>query len=42
MDDTTFDKLGLLSWYKDDIDSIIDGVKIGNAFIAEKDKRKET
>ena len=36
MDDTTFDNLGLLAWYKDDIDTIIDGVKVGNAFIAEK------
>ncbi len=26
--------------YKDDIDTIIDGVKIGNAFIAEKAHRK--
>ena len=26
--------------YKDDIDTIIDGVKIGNAFIAEKAQRK--
>ena len=42
MDDTIFDKLGLLAWYKDDIDGIIDGVKIGNAFIAEKDTRKDT
>ncbi len=40
MDDTTFDDLGLLAWYKDDIDTIIDGVKIGNAFIAEKAQRK--
>ena len=40
MDDTTFDDLGLLAWYKDDIDTIIDCVKIGNEFIAEKEQRK--
>ena len=41
MDDTIFDDLGLLAWYKDDIDSVIDGVKIGNKFIVEKANRKD-
>ena len=40
MDDAKFDNLALLAWYKDDIDSIIDCVEIGNAFIAEKEQRK--
>ena len=40
MDDAKFSNLALLPWYKDDIDSIIDCVKIGNAFIAEKEQRK--
>ena len=33
MDDTLFDSLGLMAWYKDDIDIILDLEKIGNDFI---------
>ena len=40
MDDTTFDNLGLLAWYSDDIDSIVDSVKIGNKYIEMREGRK--
>ena len=40
MDDSTFDNLGILAWYSDEVDSIIDTIKIGNAYIANKPGRK--
>ena len=40
MDDTTFDNLGLLAWYSDNIDSIVDSVKIGNKYIEMREGRK--
>ena len=40
MDNTIFDNIGLLAWYKDDIDTIIDCDKIGNEFIARKHREK--
>ena len=33
MDDEIFDELGLLAWYSNTIDDIIDTVKISNEFI---------
>ena len=41
MDDKTFDDLGLLAWYSDTIDDIINPVKIGNEFIEERKGRKQ-
>ena len=41
MDDKTFDDLGLLTWYSDTIDDIINPVKIGNEFIEERKGRKQ-
>ena len=40
MDDATFDNLGILAWYSDEVDTIIDTIKIGNAHIANKPGRK--
>ena len=40
MDDTTFDNLGLLAWYSDNIDSIVDSVKIGNKYFEMREGRK--
>ena len=40
MDDKTFENLGLLAWYSDDIDNIVDSVKIANKFIDMKEGRK--
>ena len=34
IDDETFGNLDTLAWYSDEIDDIIDTVKIGNAYIA--------
>ena len=33
MDDSMFDDLGLLAWYKDDLDEMLDLVKVGNEYI---------
>ena len=35
-----FDNLGLLAWHSDDIDSIVDSVKIGNKYIEMREGRK--
>ena len=40
MDDETFDDLGLLDWYSNTIDDIIDAVNIGNGFIEMREGRK--
>ena len=40
MDDKTFDNLGLLAWYSDDIDNIVDTLKLANNFIEMKEGRK--
>ena len=40
MDDKTFDDLGLLAWYSDDIDNIVDTLKLANNFIEMKEGRK--
>ena len=33
MDDSMFDALGLMAWYKDDLDKMLDLVKVGNEYI---------
>ena len=33
MNDETFDALGLMGWYKDEIDKMLDSINIGNNFI---------
>ena len=40
MDDSTFADLGLLAWYKDNLDGFIDPVQIGNKYIGLKPGRK--
>ena len=40
MNDSTFADLGLLAWYKDDLDGFIDPVQIGNKYIGLKPGRK--
>ena len=42
MEDSMFADLGLLAWYKDDLDSFIDPVQIGNEYIRLKPGRKTT
>ena len=42
MDDSTFANLGLLAWYKDEVDEFIDPTKIGNEYISVKPGRKIT
>ena len=41
MDDETFDNLGVLAWYSEEVDAIIDTIKIGNAYIGNKPGRKK-
>ena len=41
MDDEKFDNLGVLAWYSDEVDAIIDTIKIGNAYIGNKPGRKK-
>ena len=33
MADTMFDALGLMAWYKDDVDAMLDLIKVGNEYI---------
>ena len=40
MDDWTFANIGLLAWYKDEVDELIDPTKIGNEYISLKPGRK--
>ena len=40
MYDKTFDDLGLIAWHSNEIDSIVDCVKIGNKFIEMKIGKK--
>ena len=41
MGDDTFEALGLMGWYKDDIDKMLDVVSIANEFIEEcKDDKR--
>ena len=43
MDDDLFNSLGLMAWYKDDLDTILDLVKVGNEFIDDcKNDRRAT
>ena len=42
MDDSTFANLGLLAWYKDEVDEFIDPTKIVNEYISVKPGRKNT
>ena len=33
MYDSIFDALGLMAWYKDDLDEMLDLIKVGNEYI---------
>ena len=43
MDDKLFNSLGLIAWYKDDLETILDLIKVGNEFIDDcKNERRAT
>ena len=43
MDDKLFNSLGLMAWYKDDLDAILDLINVGNEYIDDcKNDRRAT
>ena len=39
MDEDKFDNIGILGWYKDDLNDILDLVKVANEWVDEKQTR---